>query len=441
MKHYSSLFQFFLFFILQSIVIGFDTNANKEDQTSGGYILTCSTDDCQTAISYCVDSFKCLGAYQCKRCMNNYSQCNTSCTNDLFNQNDYVTVKEAKYLPCDDTSAKQAKACELHCRGLYFRYSECILLDVYPVCKCSALSLSHSTTSASVLSTIIIRTHLSHITLTGHTNSVYALVVLKNGDLASGGDDKSILIWDASTYQKKANLTGHTGLVWCLAVLSNGDLVSGSSDFSIIIWDTLRQTLKRTLSSHASAVTRLAVLNNGYLASASLDSTIKIWDPNSGSLIRTLTGHSGQVFSLAVLSNGFLASGDNTGEIRIWNSSTEALIKQIDQGYFIWAMSVGVGTNLISSDNTTIKIWNTTDGTLNRTIDAHTSTIRALAVFPSGDLASAGDDKLIKIWNPFDWTLKRILDGHSDSIYSLAVMNNGLLASASWDKTVRIWDA
>jgi WD40 repeat protein len=66
--------------------------------------------------------------------------------------------------------------------------------------------------------------------------------------------------------------------------------------------------------------------------------------------------------------------------------------------------------------------------------------MRALALFPNGDLASAGDDANIKIWNPMDGSLKRTLTGHTSAIYSLDVMNNGLLVSASYDYTVRVWN-
>jgi hypothetical protein len=118
-----------------------------------GYILTCLMPGCQTAISNCIDSFKCLGIDQCRRCLIFYPECNSACANDLFNGADYVSVNSVKYLPRDDTSAEQVKACELHCRGFYFRYNECTLLDGFPICRCSGLPLSStSLTSTSTLS-------------------------------------------------------------------------------------------------------------------------------------------------------------------------------------------------------------------------------------------------------------------------------------------------
>jgi WD40 repeat protein len=95
--------------------------------------------------------------------------------------------------------------------------------------------------------------------------------------------------------------------------------------------------------------------------------------------------------------------------------------------------------DLVSSNGLWINIWNTTNWTLNRTINAHSHTIRAFAWFTNGDLASAGDYMSIKIWNLIDGTLKRTLVGHHNWIRSLVLMNDQLLASGSWDNTVRIW--
>jgi WD40 repeat protein len=103
-------------------------------------------------------------------------------------------------------------------------------------------------------------------------------------------------------------------------------------------------------------------------------------------------------------------------------------------------MTVLNNGDLVSSNFTSINIWNTTTWTVKRTIDAHSDRIGAFALLANGDLASGSFDRTIKIVNPIDGTLKRKLTGHTSYIYSLAVMNNGLLVSASFDYTVRIWN-
>ena len=73
-------------------------------------------------------------------------------------------------------------------------------------------------------------------TLTGHTDTVAAFTVLKNGNFVSGSWDKTIKIWNPTTGALIQTLTGHTSYVWTFTILQNGNLVSGSADETIIIW-------------------------------------------------------------------------------------------------------------------------------------------------------------------------------------------------------------
>eukprot|EP01079_Euglenida_sp_SAG-EU17-18_P005930 gene5930-5824_t len=75
----------------------------------------------------------------------------------------------------------------------------------------------------------------------GHTGTIRCLVSI--GDWTfSGGDDQTILRWDARTVGSSAaapptELKGHIGVVQCL-VNVNGFLYSGSSDRTVRKWDT-----------------------------------------------------------------------------------------------------------------------------------------------------------------------------------------------------------
>jgi WD40 repeat protein len=58
------------------------------------------------------------------------------------------------------------------------------------------------------------------------------------GKLFSGGDDKTIKIWDIETTKQLEELNGHENGVTCLA-FANQELFSGSFDHYIICWDML----------------------------------------------------------------------------------------------------------------------------------------------------------------------------------------------------------
>src|SRR5438552_3781470 len=82
------------------------------------------------------------------------------------------------------------------------------------------------------------------------------------------------------------SLRGHRDMVWSVAFSPNGELLaSGGEDKSVMLWGT---TSNKSLSQqkgppgvHPKVVYCVAYSPNGkYIASASWDKTVKVWDAN-----------------------------------------------------------------------------------------------------------------------------------------------------------------
>lgn len=74
-------------------------------------------------------------------------------------------------------------------------------------------------------------------TLARQNSKLFAVKLLTENRLATGGSDDAIHIWDLTTLEHIEMLSGHVGTVSCLDSL-NTMLVSGSYDTQVRIWDS-----------------------------------------------------------------------------------------------------------------------------------------------------------------------------------------------------------
>ncbi len=100
--------------------------------------------------------------------------------------------------------------------------------------------------------------------------------------LASGSEDKTVILWDVTTRQPMGEpLRGHKYGVSSVAFSPDGKtLASGSWDQTVILWEvTTRQPMGDPLRGHKDGVFSVAFSPDGKtLASGSQDATVILWD-------------------------------------------------------------------------------------------------------------------------------------------------------------------
>ena len=116
--------------------------------------------------------------------------------------------------------------------------------------------------------------------------------------IASGSDDKTVLIWDAASGEQLCSLTGHSDSVWSVALSKDGTrLVSGSADRTVKIWSAGSAgtfECESTLTVDAGIDGVLSVCfspTDNVIAAGCSNGNIYLVDAQAGEVKSSLRGH------------------------------------------------------------------------------------------------------------------------------------------------------
>jgi WD40 repeat protein len=174
----------------------------------------------------------------------------------------------------------------------------------------------------------------SHVTtLGGHTGPILSIVAA-NGYVATGGEDKAIVIHQLNTFEQVASrLNAHTSAVTSLlhhpeiiprpSPVSLTYLISGSRDNQIHIMTFPTLELLFTIAGHDGRITALALSpcyhnhqDRPALLSCSSDNTLKIWK-----IYRSFNWERRKAFMLLLVSAGFVQLNLMRALLRMDNNS------------------------------------------------------------------------------------------------------------------------
>ena len=285
--------------------------------------------------------------------------------------------------------------------------------DKYPVCKLTLpLSLEVDSIEAYNDNNIILgcKGELQLYDLTKkstsliskeHPNRINCLLRLKDGTVASAGQDSTIRLWNIEKNECIGTLTGHTSYLWVINELKNNKLISGSDDRQCKVWDLKEMKEEFTLfKSHREISAVIQLQSEKILLCTGKQLLLFNLATKAQETCMELKGGA---WVLKELSNGDIIAGQGKGSI---------VIICITGGEL--------------SIKTTFKKY-------------HTKTVTFCIELDNHKIVTASDENDIVIWDLKDLDSFFVIKGHSDAITGLTHISGNSFATAARDNTLKIW--
>lgn len=273
-----------------------------------------------------------------------------------------------------------------------------------------------------------------------------------SGRLISGGQDKSIKLWDTNTGSLSNTLYGCLGSVLDLSIThDNRSVIAASSSNNLYVWDVYSGRIRHTLTGHTDKVCAVDVskISSRYVVSAAYDRTIKVWDLQKGYCVNTIIFHS-NCNALAFSMDGqTLFSGHVDGNLRLWDIQTGKLLSEVaaHSPAAVTSISLSRGGNIVLTsgrdnmhnlfDIRSLEVCHTLRATGNRLA----SNWSRSCISPDENYVAAGSaDGSVCIWSVSKADIVSTLKEHNAPVLCCSWSGLGKpLASADKNGIVCIW--
>lgn len=298
-------------------------------------------------------------------------------------------------------------------------------------------------------------------TLEDHSKSVLGVVFSPNGQLiASACEDGTVNVWASETGRLVRSLgKNNIGSLDAIAFSPDGQLIAAAGyDGEIKLWQTVSGSAAGTLKGHSRFVSSLKFSPNGqHLLSTSYDNTLRLWTiafnqrlfvwqvVNAKTFHVFTNPHSGWVCEADFSPDGqTVASVGEDGTVKLWDTQQGRLLKTL-KGHEEMTQAIAFsrsGKLLASSGkDKTLRVWDVATGNCLRALASPSEATALLFGLNDRFWVTAHSDCNIKIWQTGSDRRIGQLTGHSDLVNAIALSPNGqFLVSGSEDKTVKIWN-
>jgi WD40 repeat protein len=265
--------------------------------------------------------------------------------------------------------------------------------------------------------------------------------------IAAHSPDGLVRVWDLRSGAVVAAGRAGRGAVSGVALSLDGSTIAvasaASQRLSILQIDGQRLTARRTIVAPGLAPGPLAFGGDHRFASVAENGRVAMWNVSTGTSVGTLpSSGSAPVTDIASTADGLLATIDASGILRLWDAATlRARGTPHSAGPSAGGSVAFTSDGRLVSVDRDVRVWNVQrwdqSGAL---LYRQRGGVAALAISPSGLLASAGQDGEILLSRVGGDEPSREIRAGQGPITALAMRSDGILASGGADGTVRLWN-